>query len=191
MTALSRIRSPDKDRILSQNILRSPFPPIRRSRNSGRYGMRMRRHAPALSRPRGQCLPRLPASALRIFVPAPSAMRRASSLPPHALLRCRPKNPGTSCPRWGIGTTHHGDFSKTGGDSPPAGLGRRLIAPACPFSSTERRPSAFSAKAPPKHGASTALNLMRSRLIRLRSTRSERGRPRLRRRSAVRAGRPR
>ena len=80
---------------------------------------------------------------------------------------------------------------KPGGDSPPAGLGRRLIAPACPFSSTERRPSAFSAKAPPKHGASTALNLMRSRLIRLRSTRSERGRPRLRRRSAVRAGRPR
>ena len=80
---------------------------------------------------------------------------------------------------------------KPGGMFPPAGLGRRLIAPACPFSSTERRPSAFSAKAPPKHGASTALNLMRSRLIRLRSTRSGRGRPRLPRRSAVRAGRPR
>ena len=80
---------------------------------------------------------------------------------------------------------------KTGGMFPPAGLGRRLIAPACPFSSTERRPSAFSAKAPPKHGASTALNLMRSRVIRLRSTRSGRGRPRLPRRSAVRAGRPR
>lgn len=116
---------------------------------------------------------------------------------------------GNHSPRWGMGrrpiclsSTISGGTSpaerrllclspKTGGMFPPAGSGATPHCSGLSIFFNMAHPSAFSAKAPPKHGASTALNLMRSRLIRLRSTRSERGRPRLRRRSAVRAGRPR
>ena len=127
--------------------------------------------------------------------------------PPHAL----PTRGfgGNHSPRWGMGrrpiclsSTISGGTSpaerrllclspKTGGMFPPAGSGATPHCSGLSIFFNMAHPSAFSAKAPPKHGASTALNLMRSRLIRLRSTRSERGRPRLRRRSAVRAGRPR
>ncbi len=170
MTALSRIRSPDKDRILSQNILRSPFPPIRRSRNSGRYGMRMRRHAPALPKPRGQCLPRLPASALRIFVPAPSAMRSASSLPSARPSALQTEKSGNIMPPMGDRNNAPRGFLKNRGGFPPGGAGTtphcsglsiffNRAAPQCLFckSAAEARgidgaePDAFEAYSPSFH----------------------------------------
>ena len=127
--------------------------------------------------------------------------------PPHAL----PTRGfgGNHSPRWGMGrrpiclsSTISGGTSpaerrllclspKTGGMFPPAGSGATPHCSGLSIFFNMAHPSAFSAKAPPRHGASAALNLMRSRIIRLRSTRSGRGRPRLPRRSAVRAGRPR